>query len=311
MDQRLAAVDLGSNTFRLAVGHVAREAGAVRLVYEDRLRELVSLSAGLDAHQCLRPETCVQALAALGRFGARLRGFPPERVRVVATSTFRTARNIQAFLPRAEQALGFRIDIISGREEARLIYGGVVQGLADSRGRRLVIDIGGGSTEFIAGEDDRPRALESLPLGCTSHTLRYFPDGRITAARLDAATQAARNRIQAIATPLRRAGWQHAYGTSGTAKGLLAILRENGFSTCGITRAGMERFGAALVQAGEVRLADWAGLKPERAPVLIGGLAILLAAFQVLDIGPMQAGNGALRVGVLADLAHDALVGCG
>lgn len=302
MDERLASIDLGSNTFRLSIGRIVRHGDTLQLYTEDKLRELVALANGLDEHLRIDAPTMTQALAALRRFGERLQGFSADNVRAVATNTFRVARNVADFMPEAERALGFPIEIISGQEEARLIYLGVIQDLPPSEHRRLVIDIGGGSTEFIIGQAAKPLRLASLQLGCTTWTRRFFPKGRITHARMQQATLAARSVIAGIVKDYRDIGWQEAYGSSGTAKGLLAVLVENGLSTEGITLDGLERLADALARAGEVRLHDWAGLKAERAPVLAGGLAIMTAAFHELGIEHMGAGDGALRVGVLHDL---------
>lgn len=302
MSERLASIDLGSNTFRLSIGRVVRQGDTAQLYTEDHLRELVALAEGLDEHQRLRPATIEQALAVLRRFGERLRGFPAANVRCVATNTFRVARNAAEILPAAEAALGFPIEIISGLEEARLIYLGVLQGLPPATHHRLVIDIGGGSTEFIIGRNDTPLQLASLELGCTTLTRRFFPQGRITEARMQQAILAARMAIVGIASRYRQTGWAEAFGSSGTAKGLLAILHENGLSTQGITASGMQQLRCGLVRHGRVRLEDWAGLKAERVPVLPGGLAIMLAAFHELGIDTMQTGDGALRTGVLIDL---------
>ncbi|MGB7399280.1 exopolyphosphatase [Castellaniella sp.] len=302
MDNLLASIDLGSNTFRLSIGRIVRHGDTVQLYTEDRLRELVALANGMDEHQRITPETVAQAIAALKRFGERLQGFSPANVRAVATNTFRVARNAAEILPAAEQALGFPIEVISGQEEARLIYLGVIQDLPPTEHRRLVIDIGGGSTEFIIGKGHTPLQLASLQLGCTTWTRRFFGTGRITRTRMQRAIVAARSVLEGIARPYRLMGWDEAYGSSGTAKGLLAVLLENGFSQQGITLEGMEKLSQALIQAGEVRLQDWAGLKAERAPVLAGGLAIMIASFQELGITQMDAGDGALRVGVLHDL---------
>jgi len=302
MDDRLASIDLGSNTFRLSIGRVVRHDGKAQIYAEDKLREVVNIASGLDEYKRLRPEAVARAIAALERFGERLKGFPPSNVRAVATNTFRVARNAAEILPQAERALGFPIEIISGQEEARLIFAGVANELPPSDQRRLVIDIGGGSTEFIIGQGCKPLRLASLTIGCTTHTRAYFPHGRITESRMRQAILGARREIEAIARPYRHTGWDKAYGSSGTAKGLLAVLTENGLSQRAITLEGMERLRAALIRAGEVRLQDWAGLKAERAPVLAGGLAIMIAAFQELNIDAMGAGEGALRVGVLYDL---------
>ncbi|MFA7437563.1 exopolyphosphatase [Castellaniella sp.] len=302
MSERLASIDLGSNTFRLSIGRVVRQGGCAQVYTEDHLRELVAMAEGLDEHQRLRPAAIEQALATLRRFGERLRGFPPANVRCVATNTFRVARNAADILPAAERALGFPIEIISGLEEARLIYLGVMQDLPPTDHHRLVIDIGGGSTEFIIGRGKTPLQLASLELGCTTLTRRFFPQGRITEARMQQAILAARVAIVGIASRYRQAGWQEAYGSSGTAKGLMAILRGNGLSQTGITASGMQQLRAGLVRRGQVRLEDWVGLKPERVPVLPGGLAIMIAAFHELGIDTMQTGEGALRTGVLQDL---------
>lgn len=302
MDDRLASIDLGSNTFRLSIGRIVRHGDAVQIYAEDKLRELVALANGLDEYQRIDAATTAQAIAALQRFGDRLKGFSPANVRAVATNTFRVARNAADILPLAERALGFPIEIISGQEEARLIYLGVIQDLPPSDDRRLVIDIGGGSTEFIIGRGRQPLQLASLQLGCTTWTRQFFPNGLITKARMHRAILAARSTIESITHRYRRIGWQEAYGSSGTAKGLLAILVENGLSEQDITLDGMDRLATALIKTGHVRLQDWAGLKAERAPVLAGGLAIMMAAFQELGITHMNAGDGALRIGVLHDL---------
>jgi len=302
MENRLASIDLGSNTFRLSIGRIVRHDGVAQIYAEDKLRELVALANGLDEHKRIKPATVEQALAALRRFGERLRGFPPANVRAVATNTFRVARNAADILPAAEQALGFPIEIISGQEEARLIYLGVTQYLPPSDHRRLVIDIGGGSTEFIIGQRDEPRELASLEMGCTTWTRQFFPQGRITENRMRQAILAARGAIETIAGRYRGLGWDEAFGSSGTAKGLLAILVDSGITQRDITLEGMEWLRAGLVRAGQARLQDWAGLKPERVPVLAGGLAIMMAAFQELGIDRMRAGDGALRIGVLHDL---------
>lgn len=302
MDYHLAAIDLGSNSFRLSIGRVVEQHGVAQIYAVDKLRESVRLADGLDDEKHISQEAIDRAIAVLKRFGERLARFHPNCVRAVATNTFRIARNAQDVLPLAEDALGFPIEIISGQEEARLIFSGVANELPPSEERRLVIDIGGGSTEFIIGRGFKPIHLASLYIGCTSYSKRYFPDGQITEARMRQAQLAARHEIEAIAKLFRRTGWQQAYGSSGTAKGLLAVLLDNNLSQQGLTLVGLEKLRAALIAAGEVRLQDWKGLKADRAPILAGGLAIMLAAFQELNIRRMQPGDGALRTGVLYDL---------
>jgi len=302
MDSLLAAVDLGSNSFRLSIGRVVQQDGMAHLYTVDRLRASVRLASGLDENNRLDDAAIARAITVLKRFGERLAGFSPTRVRAVATNTFRVATNIADVLPLAQQALGFPIAVISGREEARLIFSGVVNELPPSVDNRLVIDIGGGSTELIIGKGVEPLRLASLFMGCISHTRRFFPDGRITEERMRQAIVAAQRELEGIASQYRKTGWREAYGSSGTAKGLLAILRESGWSQRGITLEGMQQLRAKLVCDGKVVMRALPGLRPERAPVLAGGLAIMLAAFQELKIQHMLPGDGALRVGVLYDM---------
>src|SRR5690606_23510323 len=302
MDHLLAAVDLGSNSFRLSVGRVVLLDGSAQIYAIDRLKEHVRLAAGLDANNVLDEDAIQRAITSLKRFGERIEGFHPNRVRAVATNTLRIAANAQEVLVRQEEALGFPIEIISGQEEARLIFTGITHELPPSPYRRLMIDIGGGSTEVIIGQEFRPLHMASLFMGCVSYTQRYFPDGRITEERMQQAIMAARREVETIARAYKKTGWQEAYGSSGTAKGLIAVLAETGMSKKGITRDGLEKLKAKLVRDGKVDFDTLPGLKPDRALVLAGGLAIMLAAFLELKIKVMLPGEGALRMGVLYDL---------
>ena len=302
MDTHLAAVDLGSNSFRLSIGRVVQLDGVAQIYAVDRLKEHVRMAAGLGRDNELDEDSIQRAITALQRFAERIEGFHANRVRAVATNTFRTASNVDEVLPRLEAALGFPIEVISGQEEARLIFTGISHELPPSPYRRLMIDIGGGSTEVIIGQEFRPVLMSSLSMGCVSYTRRFFPDDKITESRMQEAILAARREIETIARPYKKAGWQEAYGSSGTAKGLLAVLEETGMSPRGITLGGMERLKAKLVRDGKVDMDTLPGLKPDRAVVLSGGLAIMMAAFQELRIKTMQPGEGALRMGVLYDL---------
>ncbi|MBZ0095936.1 MAG: exopolyphosphatase [Sulfuricella sp.] len=294
----VAAVDLGSNSFRLQVARVVDD----QIYPLDSLKDTVRLGAGLGADNTLDQDTCNRALASLGRFGERLRGLPRDAVRAVGTNTFRVAKNAQEFLQQAEAALGFPIEIIAGREEARLIYLGVSHGLPASSDKRLVVDIGGGSTEFIIGTGLKPQQMESLYMGCVSYSQRYFPDGKISKSALRQADLAARAEVQAIAGEFSAAHWQQAFGSSGTAKALADILQMNGYSGNGITPEGLARLRDAMLKVGDCNKLHLAGLRPDRVPVLGGGFAIMAAIFAELDIASMSVADTALREGVLYDL---------
>jgi len=294
----LAAVDLGSNSFRLQIARVEND----QLYMLDSLREPVRLAAGLSDDKRLDKAAQQRALVCLQRFGERLRELPREAVRVVGTNSLRVAKNAPEFLLQAEAALGFPIEVIAGREEARLIYLGVAHGLPQSEGKRMVMDIGGGSTEFIIGNGLQPLRLESLYMGCVSYSQRYFPDGKINKSNLKQAELAACTELQTIESEFSRGHWEVALGSSGSARMLCDVLEQNGYSAGGLTRAGLEQLRAQMLSAGDVRRINLAGLRPDRIPVFPGGFAIMYAAFCELGIEQMQPALGALREGVLYDL---------
>ncbi len=299
--QLLAAVDLGSNSFRLEIGRVEGE----RVVPIDTWKETLRFGAGLDTYGYLSGAACAQAIAALGRFGERLRGFAPEKVRAVGTNTLRVARNATEFLPLAERALGFPIEIVAGREEARLIYVGVSHTLPFTTDPRLIVDIGGGSTEFILGRGFEPEVMESVPIGCVGHSLRHFSDGRLASKNFARAELDARSQIEGIVDAFAPPRWRSAYGSSGTARALAEILEKNGWSEEGITHEGLHSLQSFMIQAGDVRTllqSGLAALKPERAPVLAGGLAIMRVLMSELGIAQVLPAGGAMRLGVLYDL---------
>jgi exopolyphosphatase/guanosine-5'-triphosphate,3'-diphosphate pyrophosphatase len=294
----LAVVDMGSNSFRLEVGRVEGD----QIYRLDTWRETLRLGAGIDDRGNLTPDARRAALACLARFAERLRGLSPAAVRAVATNTLRIARNAATFVPQAERALGFPIDIITGHEEARLIYIGVAHVLPASPEPRLVIDIGGGSTEFIIGRGLEPERLDSLKVGCVGMTRRFFADGALTATAFAAAETHARAEVEAIAREFHREHWREAYASSGTALALAEILEQNGMSAGGITPGGLARLRKRMIGAGHVHRLRLAALKPERAPVLAGGLAVMSAALAELDVPRINPVGGALRLGVLYDL---------
>jgi exopolyphosphatase/guanosine-5'-triphosphate,3'-diphosphate pyrophosphatase len=299
--ETIAAVDLGSNSFRLQVGRVVDE----QIYPLDSLKEPVRLASGLGPDKLLDVPSQARALDALRRFGERLRGLDAGAVRAVATNTLRVAKNAPEFLPQAEAALGFPIEVIAGREEARLIYIGASHSLPSASHKRLVVDIGGGSTEFIIGKRHDPQLMESLYMGCVSYTLRFFADRRIDRKRLRDAQVAAAKEIELIAHDYRRVGWKEAVGSSGTARAIADVLELNNLNPggeSGITRQGLERFCSLLVKAGSAEALDLPGVKGDRLPVLPGGVAIMSAIFAELDIERMTYADGALRLGVLYDL---------
>ena len=292
-----AAVDLGSNSFHMVL---ARREGP-QLVVMDRLKEMVRLAAGLDEHRYLSPDARERALACVQRFGQRLVDIPGRNIRVVGTSALRQARDADSFIAAAETALDHRIEIVSGMEEARLIYLGVAHSLAPN-GRRLVLDIGGGSTEFIVGDGFEPMHKASLHMGCVGHSQRFFADGRISRKRFDRAVLDARVRIEPIEQRFREVEWREAIGASGTIKAVAATLREAGWSRDSITFDGLEHLRAAMLGTRHLDDLELPGLKAERRPVFPGGVAILHAAFQALGIREMRVSEGAMREGLLHDL---------
>ena len=294
----LGAVDLGSNSFHLAIARVVDDQ-----VYPlDSLKETVRLGSGLDADKQLDTQAQERALAALKRFSERLAGMPKEAVRVVGTNALRVARNAGPFLRRAESTLGFPIEVIPGREEARLIYLGVVHSLPLADHNRLVVDIGGGSTECIIGYKLRPKAIESLYMGCVSYTTRFFPEGRVDKKSFRQAQFAAREQVQGIVARFEKAGWREAVGSSGTARSIAEVLVRNGLATRGINAAGLDWLREQLVAAGDFRRLALPGLREDRVPVVAGGVAIMSGVFDELGLTEMTVAEGALRDGVLWDL---------
>ena len=302
----LASVDLGSNSFRLIVGRVEETPAGAQIYQVDALREPVRLAAGLSADKMLDRASQVRGWDALKRFGERLRDFHPDHVRAVATNTLRVAKNAPEFLGEAQSALGFPIEVIAGREEARLIYAGAAHSVPAISGKRLVVDIGGGSTEFIIGQHYTPMVMESLYIGCVSHSRAFFPAGNVDEYTMRQAELAAKREIQIISREYKQAGWDQAIGSSGTARALAELVEANGFNDAGIThgisRGGLERLKRALIKAENVNRLKLVALKPDRVPVLAGGLSIMLAVFEELGVDYVDTTDGALRLGVLYDL---------
>lgn len=295
--QTLAAVDLGSNSFHMIVARVLD--GDFQVL--DRVKQPVRLAAGLDARGRLTEAAEERALACLRAFGERVRELPPGSVRAVGTNTLRKAQDTAGFLARATAELGHPIETISGREEARLIYLGVGREVR-APGRRLVVDIGGGSTELIIGVGADPLLLDSLYMGCVSWSLRFFPEGEIRRDYLKKAITAAELELEGVVARYRKTGWDTAIGSSGTILAIEKILKESGLSPEGITPAGLRRLRGALLEAGRVGALRLPGLQSDRRPVLPGGVALLSAVVDALGVERMISSQSALREGVLLDL---------
>jgi exopolyphosphatase/guanosine-5'-triphosphate,3'-diphosphate pyrophosphatase len=294
----VAAVDLGSNSFHMIVARI----GDGHLHVIDRLKEMVRLGEGLTAERDLNPEVAARALACLERFGQRVRDMPLGSVRAVGTNTLRQLRTDDPFVTQAEAALGHPIDVIAGREEARLIYLGVAHGLAAGTERRLVVDIGGGSTELIVGEQFSPRLRESLHMGCVSMSRRHFADGRISAKAMERAELAGALEVRPVRELFRRAGWRHAVGSSGTIKAIAGVLAAQGWCDEGISAEALARLRDALVDFGSVEAIALKGLSEERRPVFAGGVAVLRTVFATLGVERMQVSDEALREGLIYEM---------
>ena len=279
---------------------IARVRGG-QLEVIDRMRERVQLAAGFDEQNNLMPEAQARGLTVLERFGQRLAALESVHVRAVGTNTLRKAKNARQFIGAAQRALGHPIEVISGAEEARIIYLGVAHSLADDSGRRLVIDIGGGSTECIIGERFEPRRVESLHIGCVGHTLRWFADDKLRREQFRDAVTASRVEIETFEREFRRTGWVSAVGSSGTILAIDQILRANGWWNGGITRPGLRQLREAMIATGRISKLALPGLSADRAGVLAGGLAILIGCFKSLKIDRMTVSQGALREGLLYD----------
>ena len=294
----LAAVDLGSNSYRLEIGRV--EHGQVRRT--EYIKETVRQGNGLDEARNLTRDAMQRGWECLARFGERLAGFRRSQVRAVATQTLREARNRSEFLVRAREVLGFPIDVISGREEARLIYQGVTHLLPQSEERMLVVDIGGRSTEIILGRAFEAQQMESYRVGSVAWSMRYFPQGALSESAFDAAEVAAQAVLEEAELAYAHSNWDVAYGSAGTIGAVSDMIAAAGGETGLITRDDLDWLRRVLVASGHSDKVKLAGLKDDRRPVIGGGVAVLRAVFDMLRIDEMRAAEGALRHGVLYDM---------
>jgi len=296
--QLLAAIDLGSNSFRLEIGLL--EHGQIRRV--EYLKETVRQGNALDAERMLSKEAMERGWDCLARFSERLAGFGPQFVRAVATQTLREANNREEFLTQAEKILGYPIEVISGREEARLIYSGVANLLPQSDERRLVVDIGGRSTELIVGKAYKPQTMESYRVGSVKWSMKYFADGQFTALAFEWAEVAAKAVLDEALSLYPRSSWDIAYGSSGTIGAVADVLQIAGWSDHVISRDGLNWLKEKLIKSGRADVLKLDGVKEDRKAVIGGGLAVLIALFDLMQIDEMHSAQGALRHGVLYDL---------
>ncbi|MGB5733683.1 MAG: Ppx/GppA phosphatase family protein [Thiohalocapsa sp.] len=292
------ALDLGSNSFHLLVARM--DGGTLQVI--DRHKEMVRLGEGLTIDKDLRPEVADRALACLERMGQRLRAMDSGNIRAVGTNTLRQIRPQSRFVEQAELALGQPIEVIAGREEARLIYLGVAHGLAIGDEKRLVIDIGGGSTEVIVGQGFTPLLRESLHMGCVSMSGRYFANDKLTAKAMDKAELYGALEVRPVRELFRRSGWSTATGASGTIKSIAAVVQAQGWSEDGISADALLKLRNALIEFGSVSAIDLEGLTEERRPVFAGGVAVLRAVFQNLAIEHMRVSDQALREGLVYEM---------
>ncbi|MFK8082217.1 MAG: exopolyphosphatase [Granulosicoccus sp.] len=294
-----AAIDLGSNSFHMMIAEP--EGNSIRKV--DSLRMPTRLGAGLDENKCLKPETLKMALDALSQYAERLRDVPRKNISMVGTNTLRRARNRDDFMHQARKILGVPIQIISGREEARLIYSAVSHTFPDSSRQRLVLDIGGGSTEMVVGKGFKPKLLESVNMGCVSYTHQFLSgDQGITAITMKRAMVEAELELQPLKVAYKECGWDEVIGCSGTIKAASRMLAESGITDGAITKDGLKRLVKEIVKAGSVAAMNLASVSESRVQVVAGGLVVLRAIMKTLDIDVMQASQVALREGLVFEM---------
>jgi len=296
-DSDYAAIDLGSNSFHMIVGRVEGS----HIVLVDELREMVSMASGLKSNGELSEKCMRRCLDCLARFAQRVQHIHMSRLRIVGTNTLRKARNSAEFIRRAEEYFEKPIEIVSGIEEARLIYLGVSHSISDNQSRQLVVDIGGGSTEIIIGENHLPITLESLHMGCVSMSKTYFEDGVFTQEKFYLALIHALMEMEPHIRRFKSTGWEMAIGSSGTAKAIARLIEAGGLGEREITLAHINELINRVVACGNAKKLTLPGLKPERVATLAGGLVVMKAVFKSLDISSMSVSTYAMREGILFD----------
>ena len=295
----VAAVDLGSNSFHMVIASL-EENGSLKII--DTIKEMVRLGAGLDDKNVLDEESQQRALECLNRFSQRLQNIHKKDIRVTATNTLRIAKNARQFIKQAKKVLNHRIEVISGIEEARLVYHGAIYSLAELGNTRLVVDIGGGSTEVIIGKNLKPMKLESLEMGCVSITKKFFSDGKITKSRLKAADIYARREIEDIKYEYLKTGWEQCVGTSGSIRSISKVLLANEITDGTITDKGLKQLLEKMLDFEFIKKIKLDGLISQRQAVFVGGVVVLNAVFKALKLKQMIASDGALREGLMLDI---------
>ncbi|PTN11620.1 exopolyphosphatase [Nitrosomonas aestuarii] len=297
-DESYAAIDLGSNSFHMIVANYVD--GRLQII--DRIKEMVRLASGLNENYDLSDESMQLALACLQRFGERVKEIPQANIRAVGTNTLRQARNGEFFLSLADAALGHPIEIIAGQEEARLIYQGVAHTAYDEVNKRLVIDIGGGSTELIIGRGYEIYSMDSLYMGCVNMGKRFFDDGKIKAKRISKTVLYARQELESIEAAYKKTGWDFALGSSGTITTIRDVVQTRGWCESGITVTALSKLMDELVAVGDSKAIEFEGLSEHRKPVFASGVAVLFGIFEALGLEKINVSDGALREGLLHDL---------
>ena len=295
--QEFAAIDLGSNSFHMVIARVVD--GAMQVL--GRLKQRVHLADGLDAQNRLSEDAIVRGLSCLALFAERLQGFSAANVTIVGTHTLRIATNAEEFLQRAAEVIPYLIEVISGNEEARLIFMGV-EHTQPEKGRKLVIDIGGGSTELVIGEDFEPQLVESRRMGCVSFANLYFPQGEISQDNFRRARLAATHKLETLAWQYRLHGWQYALGASGSIKAACEVLLAMGEKEKRVTPDNLDMLVSEVLKHKSFDALSLPGLSEERKAVFVPGLAILCGVFDALAIRELRLSDGALREGVLYEM---------
>ncbi|WP_279078156.1 exopolyphosphatase [Hafnia alvei] len=295
--QEIAAIDLGSNSFHMVIARIVN--GALQVL--GRLKQRVHLADGLDSNNMLSEEAMERGIACLALFAERLQGFPEENVCIVGTHSLRQAANAEEFLKRAAKVIPYPIEIISGHEEARLIFMGVAH-TQPEKGRKLVIDIGGGSTEMVIGEDFDPLLVESRRMGCVSFARQFFPNGEISKDNFQRARLAAAQKLENMAWQYRIQGWQSALGASGSIKAAHEVLIALGEKDGLITAERLELLRNEVLKYKRFSELALPGLSEDRQAVFVPGLSILCGVFDALAIKQLRLSDGALREGVLYEM---------